>query len=101
MLKRLSAPWACRLGLLGPWLVAQEPQRLCRRLRLEGFERLVDADDGSAPLRLDLDPGGPWPAALWAIAYYRGPLTVTGADARSIAGLDAVGVTLGETGADA
>ncbi|MEM1178637.1 MAG: hypothetical protein AAGM22_09860, partial [Acidobacteriota bacterium] len=56
------------------------------------FELLVDADEAPEPLRLHVEPEGPWQAVLWVVAYYRGPVTVRGVEARALADLEAVGV---------
>ena len=97
MIARLPVGLAQRLGLLGRWLVAQDPRRLCRRLELEGFEHLVIADEGAEPLLLSVARDEPWPVVLWVVGYYRGPMAVQpapGLRKRDLAALSAAGITL-------
>ncbi|MEM6795149.1 MAG: hypothetical protein AAF725_14315 [Acidobacteriota bacterium] len=94
LLRRLPAPLAARLGRLGPWLACQDPQALCRRLDLEGWRRVVAAESLAAT-HLLVEPEGPWQAALWAVAFYCGPVDVAlGPDLEpgSLAGLETLGV---------
>lgn len=88
-------------GRLGPWLARRDPREICRRLHLEGWEHLVAVDEeGPTDLLLAVSPAGPWPVALWAVAYYRGPLDVVlhddrlhdGPDAAELRGLERIGV---------
>ena len=96
MLAKLPITAAMRLGLFDRWLALQDPRRLCKRLRLDGYEHLVTSDEGDERLDLAVSPTGPWQAVLWTVAYYRGPIAVqlpNGAD-RSVAALQRLGVTV-------
>lgn len=65
-------PGASRLP--GHWWTAQDTRRICRHLRLEGWElwdELAGPDGTEAP-HITLD-GDVW-AALWSVAQFRGPV---------------------------
>ena len=95
MLAKLPITLALRLGLFDRWLAAQDPRRLCKHLKLDGYEHLVASDESDDRLKLAVSPTGPWQAVLWTFAYYRGPISIElpeGTD-RSIAALRELGVT--------
>ncbi|MEM8930416.1 MAG: hypothetical protein AAGE94_04545 [Acidobacteriota bacterium] len=86
-------------GPLGPWLAGRDPRRICRHLQLDGWEHLVIADassDDTDGVLIEIVPDGPWPIAVWTIAYYRQgvDLCVETGDPTEVRGLDTVGVRL-------
>ena len=96
MLAKLPIAVALRLGLFDRWLVAQDPRRLCKRLKLDGYEHLVASDEGDGRLELAVSPTGPWQAVLWTVVYYRGPVSVelNGGSHGSLKALHGLGVTV-------
>ena len=53
------------------WLLGQDPRRLCKRLNLEGRQLW---DEPAQPREVWVDSTGPWPVAVWVLAYYGGPV---------------------------
>jgi lauroyl/myristoyl acyltransferase len=59
-----------------------DDEAFCRRLTLEGWDRLVTADDGTTGVVL-VSPGTDlWPVTVAAVGLYRGPLDLAARESR-------------------
>ena len=61
------------------WTLGQDSRRQCKRLQLEGWELWTQLDEGAdrgRPLRVTVARTPDWPLAVWAMAFYRGPVTL-------------------------
>ncbi len=71
------------------------PVALCRRLRLEGWEHLVEAERHGRGVIVLLAHLGPWQLAAWAVGLYRDGLCLAApSEALDPARLDCFGVRL-------
>ncbi len=69
---------AWELGVARRW----QAQRLCRRLNLQNWQRLVEAEDRGCGVVLVVPPMVYWPLVPLAIGLYRGPVDMLGSPGR-------------------